>query len=69
MLKYIKFSVYRIDVEPDSITWVRMIIQPLRFLNFVVDSKTLCERLFDIIYTATDNIVCLNFLYFYVFKR
>ncbi|XKL66741.1 hypothetical protein PGB90_010161 [Kerria lacca] len=46
-----------LDSEMTSITWVRLILQPFRYLNSIVNSEKLCERLFDIVFSCPDRVI------------
>ncbi|XP_065206847.1 Fanconi anemia group D2 protein [Planococcus citri] len=43
------------DISP--IAWVKLILQPFRYLNSIVNSKKICERLFDIIFSSPDKMI------------
>lgn len=51
-----------------SITWVRLILQPFRYLNSIVNSEKLCERLFDIVFSCPDRVVSLKKLIIIIFN-
>lgn len=48
---------FRTHCNISSIVWVRLILQPFRYLNSIANSKQICERLFDVIFSSSDKMV------------